>query len=919
MRLKLILFASLALAGAILWFSQEKKVDYNTEVKPLLNKKCLACHGGVKQSGHFSLLTRQEALQPAESGKSAIVPGKPGRSEFIRRLTCGDPEERMPKGEEPLNADEVALLTRWVRQGALWGDHWAYQSVREPAVPTARRAAWGWFSGKRDADWGHNSLDAFVLDGLKKAELQPSPEAPKAALLRRVALDLTGLPADEALTARFMADESPEAYERIVDTLLANPAFGERWAAVWLDLARYADTKGYERDDRRNAWRYRDWLIRAFNADMPYDQFLTEQLAGDLLPNPTDAQLIATQFHRNTPTNDEGGTDNEEFRVAAVIDRVNTTWEGILGTSFACIQCHSHPYDPFFHDEYYKFYAFFNNSRDADTYEDYPLARWFAGTDSLKMLDVQRWLGANANPLEKEQMMQLARFWQPVRYSVETDQFQNASLLDTKWLGIAQPGSARLPGVNFTGKTRLIIKYQCREAGGALTIRRDSLTGPVIGKLPLPAKTEKGWAFASFDVAPVEGVHPVFLCYDNPKLKGKPSMFGIQFDWFALTIPFPGKDKPGYAAASKQWWELLTAQAETSPIMWENPADFQRSTHVFERGNWLVPGKAVQPATPRYLPPMPEGAPNNRLGLARWITSKEHPLTARVLVNRLWEQVFGVGLVETIEDFGTQGFEPTHPGLLDHLAWRTMHAHNWSVKKILREIALSATYRQASEVTPEVLALDPANRMLGRGPKVRLSAEQIRDQALAVSGLLSRKQFGLPVMPYQPEGIWNTPWNDQSWATSLGEDQYRRAIYTYWKRSSPYPSMITFDGAGRQICTARRVRTNTPLQALVTLNDPVYVEAAKHFALRMQRVAGHDPVRQIAEGYNIACGKPLSPQKQAVLMNLYAQSLQRFLAKPQEMCDFIQDLPDQHHAPETAALAMVANALLNLDEVVAKQ
>ncbi len=959
MRLKLLAISLLAVLLAAAWFASERRprVDFNTQIKPIFNQKCLKCHGGVRQLGGLSFLTRDLALAQTANGRWAILPGNSSASELIRRLTCPDPEQRMPLGETPLSQQEVDLLARWIDEGAAWGTHWAYRKLEKPPVPQPR-TAWS-FWGKTEPRWGRNDVDAFVLERLEKEKLAPSPEAEKATLLRRVALDLTGLPPSQKLAEQFLNDSSSTAYERAVDSLLADPGFGERWATVWLDLARYADSKGYERDVRRNIWRYRDWLVRAFNEDKPYDQFLTEQLAGDLLPNPTDDQRIATAFHRNTPTNDEGGTDNEEFRTAAVLDRVNTTWTAVLGTTFNCVQCHSHPYDPFFHDEYYQFLAFFNQTRDVDTYDDFPLLRIYSGKDSLKLLQLKNWLTKNVEPAENERVMNMAQLWQPVWSSVETDSLERAALLDTKWLGLSFGGSARLPNVNLAGAELLTARLAIFKKGGSVSVRLWKKDGPEIARIPC-SKLTKSWEIHSFDLNPLRGVlawkdpslprrkpHPLdnwergkdgsyqgwlnrpldlFLVYDNPKLAKDPDAFGIQFDWFNFGKKFPGREKTDGAKAEKNYWELLRAGCATIPTMFENSADFQRVTHVFERGNWLVHGPEVRPATPKNLNPFPENAPPNRLGLARWLTDPANPLTARVMVNRLWEQLFGTGIVETLEDFGTQGAEPSHPALLDYLAWRFSVDNQWSMKKILREMVLSATYRQASVASPDsyrdaLLERDPQNRLLARGPRVRLSGEQLRDQALAVSGLLSRKQFGTPVMPYQPEGIWQNPWNGDKWTLSDSTDRHRRSLYTFWKRSNPYPSTMIFDGATRQVCTARRTRTNTPLQALVTLNDPVFVECAQAFARRLvgEKSGTASAVNSlIPNAFEQAAGRKISPEKLAVLEKLFAETQAHYAAKPAAAKQFLKQLPAQFQTVEVAALAVVCNAILNLDEVVSR-
>jgi hypothetical protein len=918
MRLKIIAFLGFIGLLSLLWCTllRVPKVDFITEIKPILNNKCMKCHGGVKETAGYNLLTRDLALRPGQSGKAPIVPGDPDASELMRRLTCLNIEERMPYKDDALNEKEVGLFRNWIKQGADWGDHWAYLPVKMPEIPT-ENTAWSFFGNKNvNSKWGNNNVDAFVLDKLKKEKLTPSAEADKYTLLRRVALDLTGIPASEAVATQFLQDTTARAYDNLVDSLLVSPAFGERWAAVWMDVARYGDTKGYESDGQRFAWPYRDWLIRAFNNNMPYDQFLTEQLAGDLLPNPTIEQLVATQFHRNTPANDEGGTVNEEFRVAAVLDRVNTTWEGLMGTTFACVQCHSHPYDPFFHEEYYQFSGFFNNTRDEDTYEDFPVIRWYTGADSLKYLEVKNWLTVNADPLEAARMINLMRVWQPIWYGIEADSFKNVALLDDRILGFSYAGQACLPNVELEGLDRLITRYYCGDAGGAVRIHLDSPTGEILTSIPMKNKTPLGLSFQKIDFKPVKGKHDLWFVYDNPDLKSKPENFGAQFDWFAFTKQFPGKGKPNHQKMEQAWYETITTNCTMSPCQWENPSEYTRKTHVFERGNWLVQGKEVNTGTPSYFPSMPKDAPKNRLGMAQWLTTAENPLTARVMVNRLWEQLFGLGIVETLEDFGTQGSAPSHPELLDYLAWNFKEENKWNIKKTLKEIVLSATYRQSASAEAKKIELDPNNRFLARGARIRLSGEQIRDQALAISGLLSSKMYGKPVMPYQPDGIWGSPWNGEKWELSKGEDQYRRAIYTFWKRSSPYPSMLTFDGASRQVCAARRVRTNTPLQALVTLNDPVFVSCAKHFALKI--VKTEFKTNRVEAVYRLATGREIPEEKSLVLKKIYAETIQKYKANPEEMKHFLKDLPIEYQTNEVAGLAVVCNVVLNLDEMVTK-
>lgn len=904
-----------ATIGIFIYSTQQPSIDFNTQVKPIINKNCITCHGGVKRQSGFSLLFRSEALGKTKSGKPAIIPGDPEHSEMIRRLKSNDPEERMPYQHEPLKNSQIAILTKWIKQGAKWGDHWAYVAVKPVDVPKPKTRFFGLIGAKRN-DWVRNDIDYFIYDKLREKELQPSGEADKTTLARRVSLDLTGIPAPESLVQQYFKNNNEKAYEVLVDSLLASPHFGERWAAVWLDLARYADTKGYERDAGRKIWHYRDWLIKSFNKDKPYNDFLIEQLAGDLLPDATDEQFVATAFNRNTMTNDEGGTDNEEFRTAAVLDRVNTTWEALMGTTFACVQCHSHPYDPFTHEEYYKFMAFYNNSRDEDTWGDYPLLRHYEGTDSLRHLEAINWLKENGYAKEAKDADLFLRTWQPSYNSLITDSFINCELNDTKWLAMRNPSSARLKSVNLTNKSQLILRYAGYKEGGKWSIHLDSRNGPVLKSTQLPVT--KGWSIVKIDLPKQSGVHDLYFSYNNPALKD-PNVNGIQFDWFYFTQPIPGEGKKGYDSTVKRYWDLLNKDVPTTPVMVENTPDLSRKSFVFERGNWLVKTKEVQPDVPHSLNPLPKGAPKNRLGLAMWLTDKQNPLTARTMVNRLWEQIFGTGLVETLEDLGTQGAEPTHRELLDYLSYKFMNEFNWSVKKLIKEMVLSATYRQDSKLRKELSEKDPLNKYYARGPRVRLSAEQVRDQALSISGILSEKMYGTSVMPWQPEGIWMSPWNSEYWKTSSGEDQYRRAIYTFIKRTASYPSIVSFDAASREVCSARRIRTNTPLQALVTLNDSVYVEAARHFAYRMQKEVGEktDVRKQISRGYELAMLKPISNSKLTTLVQLYQRAYQKFKGNADKTCEMI-GVNDGHNKPETAALVVVANAILNLDELITK-
>jgi Protein of unknown function (DUF1553)/Protein of unknown function (DUF1549)/Planctomycete cytochrome C len=897
-----VLLTGLAVALYFSFFNSDK-IDFNTQVKPIFNKKCIACHGGVKAKADFSLLFREDAMKPAKSGKYPIVPGKPGESEMIKRITHNDPDERMPYKHEALSKEEIKILKNWIKQGAEWGEHWAYIPVKEEEAPD--------YSDK----WIRNDIDRFILQKLKKEKLKPSAEADRPTLLRRISLDLTGLPPNENSAKKFLEDNSDKAFENLVDDLLASSSYGERWTSLWLDLARYADTKGYESDQGRTIWRYRDWLIDAFNADKPYNDFLIEQVAGDLLPNPDDAKYIATAFHRNSLTNDEGGTDNEEFRTAAVMDRVNTTWSVLMGTTFNCVQCHSHPYDPFRHEEYYKFMAYFNNTRDEDTPAEYPLLRQYKGIDSAKLLSMTGWLKQNVSEERAKWYYTFSKTWQPVINSLQCDQFENAALVNQEYAGLRNNGTCLLPGVNLSGKQQILFRYLHKYNDGKWFIYLDSLNGPLLKTISL-TDTKREWKLQEADIPQVQGRHDLYFKYYSPSLKNSMET-GVLFDWFQFGDLFPGKGKPGYDSAYKYFFDLMYAKPETTPIMIESNDELKRTTHVFERGNWLVKGDEVNAEVPAIMNTMDSKLPNNRLGLAMWLTDKKNPLVARTMVNRLWEQLFGQGLAETLEDLGTQGISPTHRELLDHLSWKFMNEMNWSIKKLLKEIVMSATYRQDSKVNEELIQKDPQNKFYARGPRVRLSFEQLRDQALAVSGLLSKKMYGPGVMPFQPDGIWRSPYNGAQWILSKGEDQYRRAVYTYWKRSAPYPSAMTFDANAREVCVTRRINTNTPLQALTTLNDSAYLVLARGFAYRLKEKESTDVNVQIKKGYELMFYKPITENRLSVLYDLYKKSLDKFKKDTNAAYEMIGER-DKNNNPETAALVVVTNAMMNLDEWVNK-
>jgi hypothetical protein len=886
-------------------FSFEKEIDFNAQVKPILNKKCIACHGGVKQQGGFSVLFREEALAKTKSGRPAIIPGNPDDSEFIKRIKSSDPEERMPYKHPALNGEEIDILSAWVKQGAKWGKHWAYVSVAATAVPEIDNA------------WIRNDLDRFILAKLEENKLKPSNAADKATLLRRVSLDLIGTYPSERLAQSYLnsKDES-KAYDILVDSLLASPKFGERWATMWLDIARYADTKGYESDPNRNIWAYRDWVIKSFNQNMPYNQFISCQIAGDLFPNPTDAQYIATAFSRNTPTNDEGGTNNEEFRTAAVLDRVNATWEGLMGTTFSCVQCHSHPYDPFKHDEYYKFMSYFNNTRDEDVSAEYPLFKNYNDSLKYQLDNLVNWVKMVSGKQRSDQINLFLKTGQPAVNSTTADQLGNAVIGNHNInLFFKNSSSARLKLVDLNNVDQLILRYNCTKPNGIMTIHSGSLNGPVIKSWKV--EVTKGNENVIINFPKQSGIKDVYLQYTNNSAKNKDE-FMIFFDWFYFNQQFPGKGHAGYEKYKKTFVDLMNAQVPTTPIMIENPSSMERKNYVFVRGAWTTKGKEVKMGVPKMLAfAMPENAPQNRMGLSMWLTDKRNPLVSRTMVNRLWEQLYGAGLVETLEDMGTQGIPPTHQELLDFMAYQFMHEYNWSVKKMLKELVMMATYRQDSRVTEELKEKDLFNKFYARGSRVRLSAEQIRDQNLAICGVLSNKMYGPPVMPWQPEGIWFHAYNGSKWNKSDGEDQYRRGIYTYWKRTAPYPSAIAFDGASRIACTPRRIRTNTPLQALVTLNDSVYIDLARKLAVRMEKIGGNTYSGKISKGYEMILFKSIPQNKLKIFEQLYTKALASFKKSKTNVSALMGD-KQKNYKPEQAAMVVVANAMLNLDEVITK-
>jgi hypothetical protein len=713
-------------------------------------------------------------------------------------------------------------------------EHWAYRKPVRPAPPPVQ-----------DPHWARNPIDAFVLARLEKEGLKPSPPAEPARVLRRVYLDLIGLPPSVEEVETFLNDARPDAYERTVERLLASPHYGERWARPWLDLARYADSNGFQRDGFRDVWPYRDWVVQSFNADLPYDRFTVEQVAGDLLPDATVEQKIATGFNRCTTVNVEAGVDQEEVRVNAVVDRVNTTATVFLGTTLACAQCHNHKYDPFTQKDYYQLFAYFNNT-PIETVERAAAAREFVGP-KLTL----------PNPPEKE--------------------------------------------------------ARRRE----LQARRDALDRELKAVLAKVAPGQAAWEKQQLaDKAALEKLPDnIRRILALAAAKRNANQKQTLADYFANLDPDVQKLRAELAPLDARLAEL---QQPTTLVMVE--MDQPRPTQLLKRGNFLDPGVQVQPGVPTVLHPLATNSPPNRLGLARWLTDPDNPLTARVAVNRWWAELFGRGLVATVEDFGTQGEPPTHPELLDWLATELVR-NGWSMKAMHRLIVTSATYRQSARVGPELLRRDPDNKLLARGPRHRLDAETVRDNALAISGLLRRQTGGPPVRPPQPAGVWNvTGVVDNTYRTSQGTDRYRRGVYTVWRRSSPYPSFVAFDAPDRGACTVQRPRTNTPLQALTLMNDPVYVEAAAAFAGRMVLDCSSSERDRIEYAFRRCLARPPAPAEVAVLERIYREELARYRANPAAARKLLEDgpRPEGVDLPQLAAWFQVASVLLNLDETITK-
>lgn len=989
------------------------EVDFSRDVRPILSANCFACHGPDDKARQAGLrLDTQEGAYADHDGSRAVVPGKPEASSLIERILSKDPDLVMPppKTGHKLTETQRETLARWIKAGAKYDQHWSFKPLVRPAVPAAKLPA---SNGKPPVA----PIDAFIQTRLDAAGLKPAGEAQPQTLLRRISLDLTGLPPSPAEQDAFFADKSDAAYEKVVDRLLASPRFGEHWARMWLDLARYADTKGYEKDQPRQIWRYRDWVIDAFNSDMPFDQFTLEQLAGDLLPNATEQQILATAFHRNTMTNDEGGTDDEEFRAAAVKDRINTTIQVWMGLTMGCANCHTHKYDPISQADYYRFYALFNQTEDNDRSDDSPTLAIPTTAQKEQIAAIELKLKQQRDefwkPLTEEQTAK-QRAWetslasqhvwqsfkpesaksdQDATLTVQPDGAVLASgkhpdtdvytLVLTSTLkkitairldalthaSLPQQGPGRHRDDNNFVVSELTVLREGSETPLKLTnARADFSQGGWEVAKAIDGNGETGWAVspekskphvAIFDLAePLTAADgesiklTVRMTQNYPKLQlghfrisatdADPKTLRPELQTLSQIAATPldkrsaeqqRKLDEAYRAQDAAFAPLQKAVAATeaelkavqqqvpkTPIFRELAQGKRRATRIHQRGNFLELGDTVEPAVLAAFGTLPEDASQNRVGVARWLTSSGNPLTARVMANRLWSRLFGNGLVETEEDFGAQGSVPTHPELLDWLATEFRDTHHWSIKKTLKTIVMSAAYRRSSETSgPDQ---DRHAALYATGPRFRLSAEVIRDQALAVSGLLSAKMYGPSVMPPQPAGLWKAAYSSLKWETSPGEDRYRRGLYTFTRRTSPYPSMTTFDAGSGEVCVIRRIRTNTPLAALVTLNDPAFFEAAGAFGQRVLQEGGATNQDRIKHAYRLLLSRqPVDAEIarcEAVLKDLTAEYAadEASAKKVLESCNLA--VSKECPLAEQAAWAVFGNILFNLDETVTK-
>ncbi len=1003
--LSLLLIAGVATGG--------EPVDFLRDVRPILAGHCLKCHGPDEEQrqGSLRLDVREAALAAADSGERAIVPGKPDESELVRRILSTDESTLMPPPsvKHPLTNAQKQILRRWIEQGADYQPHWAFTPPKPQPLPQIN-----------DQVWPQNAIDTFVLSKLQQEKLAPSPEADRFTLVRRVYLELVGLPPTPEEADAFVADKSPDAYERLVDRLLASPRYGERWARRWLDLARYADTNGYEKDRPRSIWPYRDWVIKALNQDVPFDQFSIEQLAGDMLPGATREQLVATGFHRNTMLNEEGGIDPQEFRFYSLVDRVNTTSTVWLGLTLGCAQCHTHKYDPIPHDDYYRMLALFNNA-------DEPELPIVTADLERRRAELEQQIAAQTAALPSRFPLPISE--EPEAEDADSDEVRRTAHLQQKfeaWLSderakrvewtVVAPSAAtanlprlrvlpdgsvladgdqskrdvydlqlqsplervtairlevlpddslpkRGPGrIYYEGPAGdfFLSEVKLNAAELPLSIGRASqsfASGGATASAAIDGNPLTGWSVnggqgksheAVFQLAsPLEGEQRLHLqlIFERYYAAGL-GRFRISvtaderstIDATAIPVDLqPLLRKPAEELSAAEREQLLqyfgsvapelaeerkaidelrkqVPQPPTTLVMKERPADFPRTTRLYKRGEFLSPGHEVGPGVPSLVPPVGVKTPTNRLELAHWLFEPSHALTGRVTANRHWAAILGRGIVRTTEDFGFQGELPTHPELLDWLALE-LHRKNWSIKDLHRLMVTSNTYRQSSRVSNELLAKDPENTLLARGPRGRLEAEVIRDSALAAAELLSTKMLGPSVFPPQPESITTEgTYGPLKWKVSEGEDRYRRSLYTFTKRSAPFALLSTFDAPSGEACLARRDVSNTALQALSLLNDTTFTEAAQALGRKSAEVGG-DEAAQGTLLFRAVLTRPPQPEEVNMLVDFYRAQLARLDAKEVDAAT----IGGKDANAAVAAWTLVARALLNLDETVSRR
>jgi hypothetical protein len=1012
--------------------------DFERDVLPLLKDRCFACHDGRKHLSGLRLDVKARALKGGESGKPAVVPGDSAKSELVRRISSSDDDYAMPFKQERLSAAQIQTFRGWIDAGAAWPDalagddpslrHWAFRPPMRPDLPPVK-----------NTKWIRNPIDAFVLARLEKERLTPSPEADRAALIRRATFDLTGLPPTPEDVDAFLNDPAPDAYEKVVDRLLASPHYGERWGRWWLDAARYADSDGYEKDKPRFVWFYRDWVVNALNRDLPYDKFVIDQLAGDLLPNPTQDDVVATGLLRNSMINEEGGVDPEQFRMDAMFDRMDAIGKGVLGLTIQCAQCHDHKFDPLTQKEYYRLFAFLNNDYEANVTALTPDEQKKRDDLLRQIRDVEEGLQTRS-PDWRERMAaweEQAKKGRP-EWTVVQPEVEGESTGGQKYLPMPD-GSFLAQGYAPTKHTvRMKLKS---DAKNVTAFRMELLNDPNLPRggpgrsisgtaalsefaveAEIGGKTEKlKFAKATADYNPPTA--PLDPIYDDKSGKKRtigPASFAIDGDnetaWatdadpgrrnipheivFTLDKPFPNpngaaltflltqngggwnsddnqnhnlgrfrlsltatpgaeadpvpaavlqilnlpRDKrtPEQEAAVFRYWRTTVAEwADANKKiedLWKQypegatqlvlmQRDKQRDTHVLKRGNFLKPLGHVDPGVPAFLNPLPPGAPPNRLTFARWLVDRKSPTTARSVVNRVWQMIFGIGIVATSEDLGLQSEPPSHPELLDWLAVEFMD-QGWSLKKLDRLIVTSAAYRQSSKTTPRLRERDPENRLLARGPRFRMEAESVRDAALAASGLLNPELGGPPIHPPLPEFLFQPPasYGPKVWNVEKGPERFRRSIYIFRFRSVPHPVLQTFDAPNGDFACVRRARSNTPLQALMTLNQPDFLDCARSLAVRTLTDGGKSDDDRIVYSFRRCLARKPDADEMNTLRTLLVKEQARFAATDAKPWDLAAEdpahppkLPDGATPAQAAAWTVVSRVLLNLDETITKE